>query len=291
MFFLCFPFHEPCNLTTFNHTQLRLSRTHELAHFWRANDTFWQANRRTRVTWGGKLETLPTRPACSLPTPPPQTSPNLQLPAIHRPFTIQGSDNLRFFRHVKIWDLRQTDSPIYNTGVSFRRPVLTLGLKHVTHTGLYLDTQYHRFVSKFRGKVPPTRSRVLLHTPGLPKPWPALCPLATFTALANAGLLQAGCIFPPRRLTTPKLKTYMHTFCRNRTNFSPHSLRIGGHTFYTLHNMHEDFVHYLGRRSIRRASQRYYRANPVDNIRRLRTFFNDVSTTAPFMRGLYGAPK
>ena len=54
---------------------------------------------------------------------------------------------------------------------------------------------------------------------------------------------------------------------------------------------HEDFVQYLGRRAIRRASQLYYRANPVDNIRRLRTFFRDVSTVAPFMRGLYGAPQ
>ena len=81
----------------------------------------------------------------------------------------------------------------------------------------------------------------------------------------------------------------MHTFSRDSAHFAPHSLRIGGHTFYTLQNMHEDFVQYLGRRAIRRASQLYYRANPVDIIRRLRTFSRDVSTVAQFMRGLYGA--
>ena len=147
------------------------------------------------------------------------------------------------------------------------------------------------FYLKFAAKCHPHARAYYCTLQDLPKPWPGLCPLATFIALAEGRLLNAGCIFPTRRLTTPKLKAYMHTFCRASTHFSPHSLRIGGHTFYTLHNMHEDFVQYLGRRAIRRASQLYYRANPVDNIRRLRTFFRDVSSVAPYMRGLYGAPR
>ena len=148
--------------------------------------------------------------------------------------------------------------------------------------GLYLS---------FAAKCHPNARAYYCTLQGLPKQWPALCPLATFAALADAKLLSTGCIFPTERLTTPNLKTYMHTFCRDKTRFSPHSLRIGGHTFYTLLYMHEDFVQLLGRRAIGRASQLYYRANPVDNIKRLRTFFSDVSTTAPFMRGLYGAPQ
>ena len=143
----------------------------------------------------------------------------------------------------------------------------------------------------FKAKCHPNARAYFCTLQVLPKPWPALCPLAAFTALADAKLLRAGCIFPTRRLTTPNIKAYLHTFCSGTTHFSPHSLRIGGHTFYTLHNMHEDFVQFLGRRVIRRASQLYYRASPVDNIRRLRAFFSDVSTTAPFMRGLYGAPQ
>ena len=139
--------------------------------------------------------------------------------------------------------------------------------------------------------MPPKRSRLLCTLRGPPKPWPGLCTLATFTSLAEGQLLHTGSIFPSRCLTTPKLKAYIHTFCRDSTHFSPDSLRIRGQTFYTLHNMHEDFVQFLGRRAIRRASQLYYRANPVDNIRRLRTFFSDVSTVAQFMRGLYGAPQ
>ena len=80
---------------------------------------------------------------------------------LYKAATIYG-----FFRHVTVWNIRQTDAAIDNTGVCIRRPVHPLGLKHGTHTGLYLVTRYHRVISKFRGKVPPKRWRLLLHTPG-----------------------------------------------------------------------------------------------------------------------------
>ena len=145
------------------------------------------------------------------------------------------------------------------------------------------------FFLSFKAKCHPNALAYYCTLQGLTANWPALCPLRTLMALAEANLLRAGNIFPTRRLTTTKLTAYMHAFCRNGPHFSPHSLRIGGHTFYTLQNMHGDFVQFLGRRTIRRASELYYRANPVDNIKRLRKFFSDVSTTAPFIRGLYGA--
>ena len=147
------------------------------------------------------------------------------------------------------------------------------------------------FYLSFKAKRHPNARAYYCTLQGLPANWSALCPLATFMALAETNLLHTGCIFPTHLITTAKLTEYMHTFCRNGPHFSPHSLRIGGHTFYSLQNMNEEFVQFLGRRAIRRASELYYRANPVDNIKRLRTFFSDVSSIAPFMRGLYGAPQ
>ena len=147
------------------------------------------------------------------------------------------------------------------------------------------------FYLNFAAKYHPNARAYDCTLQGLPPRWSSLCPLTTLAALAEANLLQTGNIFPKRRLTTTKLTAYMHTFSNDGHHFSPNSLRIGGHTFYSLQNMHEDFVQYLGRRAIRRASQLYYRANPVDNIKRLRTFFTDLRSEAPFLRGLYGAPK
>ena len=81
----------------------------------------------------------------------------------------------------------------------------------------------------------------------------------------------------------------MKYVAKSRLRFTPHSLRIGGHTFYSIQNMHGDFVQFLGRRSINRASQLYYRACAADNISRLRLFFSDISELRIFGTGLYGA--
>ena len=70
----------------------------------------------------------------------------------------------------------------------------------------------------------------------------------------------------------------MAYLARSSTPFTPHSLRIGGHTFFAVHNMHEDFIQFLGRRTITRASQLYYRARAIDNIIRLQIFFGRLSS-------------
>ena len=72
-----------------------------------------------------------------------------------------------------------------------------------------------------------------------------------------------------------------------QTHFTPHCLRIGGHTFYSIQNMNEDFVNYLGRRKIARASQLYYRANAIDNISRLRIFFEKISESSVLDVGVF----
>ena len=81
----------------------------------------------------------------------------------------------------------------------------------------------------------------------------------------------------------------MKYVAKSQLPLTPHSLRIGEHTFYSIQNMHGDFVQFLGRRSINRASQLYYRASAADNINRLRLFFSDISELRLFDTGLYGA--
>ena len=60
------------------------------------------------------------------------------------------------------------------------------------------------------------------------------------------------------------------------SKFTPHSLRIGGHTFFSIKNMDPDFLHFLGHRSISRICQLYYRANAYDNLKRLHMFFLSI---------------
>ena len=53
--------------------------------------------------------------------------------------------------------------------------------------------------------------------------------------------------------------------------------------------MHEDFVQFLGRRKISRASQLYYRARATDNIYRLSRFFAQMSLPVLTEGGLFVA--
>ena len=63
---------------------------------------------------------------------------------------------------------------------------------------------------------------------------------------------------------------------KKRNPFKPHSLRIGGHTFYTVHGMNADLRDYLARRAVSRCSLRYYRAAPSSNFRAVRSFYRKL---------------
>ena len=98
--------------------------------------------------------------------------------------------------------------------------------------------------------------------------------------MARRGLLTTN-IFRKQILTTSTLSDYMRFFANprgnlNGKNFAPHSLRIGGHTFYSVKNMDSDFLHFLGRRAISRVCQLYYRTGAYDNAVRLNMFFRSI---------------
>ena len=145
---------------------------------------------------------------------------------------------------------------------------------------------YFRFASKFH----PRARAYFCRLDDLPMPWSALCPVSALIALAKNNMLSKRKIFARSVITTRKLGAYMRSLSNSNTNYTPHSLRIGGHTFYSIQNMHEDFVQFLGRRAIARASQLYYRANAADNVSRLRLFFEGISRIPILQSGLYGAP-
>ena len=110
--------------------------------------------------------------------------------------------------------------------------------------------------------------------------WSVYCPVKILLELAKQRSLSRT-IFPPNMLTRPLLNSYWQYCSRNpqpllRSKFTPHSLPIGDHTFYSIKNMDSDFVHFLGRRAISRACQLYYRANAYDNVIRLSMFFRSI---------------
>lgn len=106
------------------------------------------------------------------------------------------------------------------------------------------------------------------------------CPACVLLQLLRRGLLR----FPTRPVFDPKffspaaLTSYLKLFSTEQNAVSPehfksHSLRIGGHTFYTVHGMSADLRDFLARRVVNRCSLRYYRASPANNLLALRKFY------------------
>ena len=56
-------------------------------------------------------------------------------------------------------------------------------------------------------------------------------------------------------------------------NVKPPSLRIGGHTYYTVYELDGDFRVYLAHRKINESTMPYYRASPYLTIYKLRQCF------------------
>ena len=121
-----------------------------------------------------------------------------------------------------------------------------------------------------------------VNSPYISQFWSAYCPVQILIQLSEHGLISSN-IFPKNEITNKVLRNYIRYLPTNPTSldgnqFTPHSLRIGGHTFFSMKNMEVDFVHFLGRRAISRACQLYYRANAYDNIVRVDMFFRSIGS-------------
>ena len=98
-----------------------------------------------------------------------------------------------------------------------------------------------------------------------------LCPLSHLEKTVE--LSQNSMFFPKSEITSGVLTKTMETMARVKKNVKPHSLRIGGHTYYTVYGLNPEFRDYLARRKVNKPTQTYYRASPYLTIYKLRQFF------------------
>ena len=79
--------------------------------------------------------------------------------------------------------------------------------------------------------------------------------------------------FPKSEITRVVLTKNMEAIACIKKNIKPHSLRIGGHTYYTVYGLDAGFRDFVARRKVNKATQTYYRASPYLTIYKLRQFF------------------
>ena len=136
------------------------------------------------------------------------------------------------------------------------------------------------FYFQFPDKYHPVAHAFFCKLSGVSEFWAQYCPVSILLELASRKLLTTK-IFPPAVISTGILDGYLRFIARNQGclgghKFTPHSLRIGGHTFFSIKNIDADFLHFLGRRAISRVCQLYYRARAYDNLVRLNMFFRSI---------------
>ena len=98
-----------------------------------------------------------------------------------------------------------------------------------------------------------------------------ICPLKHLVTLSQ--FPESDMFFPKSELTRPILTKCMRDLACIEKNVKPHSLRIGGHTYYTVYGLDSDFRDYLARRKVKNSTMTYYRASPHLTIYKLKQFF------------------
>ena len=77
-----------------------------------------------------------------------------------------------------------------------------------------------------------------------------LCPLKNLQSIVE--IAQNSIFFQKSEITSWVLTKTMETMARVKKNFKPHSLRIGGHTYYTVYGLNTEFRDYLARRKVKK---------------------------------------
>ena len=98
-----------------------------------------------------------------------------------------------------------------------------------------------------------------------------ICPLKHLLTLLT--ITQNEMFFPRSELSRAVLTKNMRGLACIEKNVKPHSLRIGGHTYYRVYGLDTDFRDYLAWRKVNKSTQTYYRASPHLTIFKLRQFF------------------
>ena len=155
-----------------------------------------------------------------------------------------------------------------------------------------ITEDYIGFYFRFRGKSTPIgdlpQAAYFPKIADLAREFSAFCPLSLLSRMHARGyFIHSGRkVFRPP-LTAKVLCAYLVSLAgRARLSvelalIKTHSLRIGGHTYFTAMGMNPDLTDYLGRRKVSRSSLRYFRASPCLTISAVRRFF--ASVPPPFV--------
>ena len=143
------------------------------------------------------------------------------------------------------------------------------------------------FYFHFRGKSTPIgdppQAAYLPRLLDISPSFTTFCPLRLVSQMHMRGffLRPSRRIFPESFTTTDICPYLMHLAGGGRRSvelalIKSHSLRIGGHTYYTALGMSPDLTDFLGRRKVRRSSLRYFRASPSLTLTAIKSFFLSV---------------
>ena len=218
----------------------------------------------------------------------PDTRPAFLLPHYHIPqiFLTPMTSSHILFKTAVIWGFfgMFRFATYQKLGVHNLIVVGKNGAEHNIISGSYNELSYYflrcgaiGFYFRFSAKYHPIAYAFFCSLGHISGFWAKFCPVKALLTASRNGLLQ-DCIFPPKIVTSANLGNFLRFVGGKRRlgsayQFTPHSLRIGGHTFFSIKNMNSDFLHFLARRAVSRVSQLYYRANAHDNIVRLDMFF------------------
>ena len=149
---------------------------------------------------------------------------------------------------------------IVPTLYSLQEIQLLLNSTHVLGFYFTFDDKFHPGARAYLCKLADLSRRLSL-----------ICPVRHLSTVLE--LSQTGLFFPPNEISRPVLTKDMKGISLVEKFVKPHSLRIGGHTYYTVYSLDSDFRDYLARRKVKGATQTYYRASPALNLYKLREFF------------------
>ena len=160
-------------------------------------------------------------------------------------------------------------------------------------TARSIPDKYIGFYFRFRGKSTPIGDPPqMAYCPKIhdfDSQFTQFCPVRLLATVHDKGYF----LRPHRKLMagtlTPKtLCAYIVSLAGRGLNrlqaalIKTHSLRIGGHTYFTAMGMNRDLTNYLGRRKVKDSSLRYFRASARLTLSAYRFFFQTVPPPAPY---------
>ena len=136
------------------------------------------------------------------------------------------------------------------------------------------SNQVYGFYFTFDDKFHPRARAYYCKLADLNRRLSPICPVRHLAIVID--ICQDSKFFPVKEISRHVLTKTMKSVACIKKNVKPHSLRIGGHTYYTVYGLDSGFRDYLARRKVKGATQTYYRASPALTIFQLRRFYESI---------------